>query len=93
VDDPPVSEVLPRLYRAVLDAVARLEGRKRRADAAVIRADATRVYSRAWNADAARRLTALRIRADRIAEGRVPARYRIVTQRLHRAPDLEHRPA
>jgi hypothetical protein len=93
VDDAPISEVLPGLYRAVLDAVADLEGRKRRTDAALIRAEATRVYSRAWNADAAKRLRALRTRADRIAEVRARTRYQIVTETLGRAPDLERRTA
>ena len=89
----PIAEVLPGLYRAVLDAVAVLEGRKHRTDAALIRAEATRVYSRAWNADAAKRLTALRARADRIAGARDRTRYRVVVETLGRAPDLERRTA
>lgn len=70
MDQLPVSEVLPGLYRAVLDAVARLEARGRRREAAQIRADATAVYSRAWNPAAARRLRSLSARADRILESR-----------------------
>ena len=66
----PVSEVLPGLYRAVLDAVARLEVQGRRRDAALIRADATEAYSKAWNAAAERKLRNLRARADRIIESR-----------------------
>src|SRR5204863_3352254 len=60
MDELPVSEILPGLYRAVLDSVANLEARSRRSEAATIRAEATRVYSRAWTPDAARRLRALR---------------------------------
>ena len=66
----PVSEVLPGLYRAVLDAVARLEAHGRRRDAAAIRAEATETYSKAWNAAAERKLRNLRARADRIVESR-----------------------
>ena len=49
VEQEAVAEVLPGLYRAVLDAVADLELRGLRGDAASIRADATRAYSGAWN--------------------------------------------
>ena len=66
----PVSEVLPGLYRAVLDAVARLESHGRRREAAGIRAEATAVYSRAWTASAERKLRSLQARADRIVESR-----------------------
>lgn len=93
MDDQPISEILPGLYRGVLDAVADLEGRKRRTDAAVIRAEATRVYSRAWTADAAKRLRALRARADRIVDPRVRTRYKVVTEPISRVPDLERRTA
>jgi hypothetical protein len=92
VDESPISEVLPGLYRAVLDAVASLEANDLRRDAAVIRAEATRVYSRAWTADAARRLRTLRIRADRIRESRRPRRYDAVLETLGRQTDLERRP-
>jgi hypothetical protein len=89
VDDSPISEVLPGLYRAVLDAVAALEANDQRREAAVIRADATRVYSRAWTADAARRLRTLCARADRIRESRHPRRYEAVLESLGRQPDME----
>lgn len=69
MDSVPVSERLPRLYRAVLDAVAELEVRGRRDAAARIRSDATAAYSRAWNATAERRLMALETRARRIILG------------------------
>jgi hypothetical protein len=70
VDEQPVSELLPVLYRAVLDSVAELERLGFRRDAAKIRADATNTYSRAWNRAGSQRLQALRTRAARIAEGR-----------------------
>jgi hypothetical protein len=87
----PVSEVLPGRYRAVLDAVARLEAIGRRRDAATIRAAATAAYSRAWNAAAERRLRSLRERADRILESRRPAHPRSVENRT-RGVNLEHTP-
>jgi hypothetical protein len=93
MDEAPVSEILPGLYRAVLDAVATLEAAKRRREAATIRAEATRVYSRAWTADAAKRLRALRARADKIVDVRVRSRYEIVVETLGRAPDLGRRTA
>jgi hypothetical protein len=89
VDEPPISEILPGLYRVVLDAVADLEARGRRREAAEIRADATRVYSRAWNAAAAHRLRALRLRADRIGDARRRGRYEAVLEALGRGTDLE----
>lgn len=89
VDELPVSEILPGLYRAVLDAVATLEARQRRPDAAAIRLEATRVYSRAWTPDAAKRLRNLRSRADRIlgTPGRI--RYDLPAEALGRGSDLE----
>lgn len=93
MDALPVSEILPGLYRAVLDAVADLEARGRRREAAEVRAEATLVYSRAWTTDAARRLRALRIRADRIGEGRRRSRYHEVVDTIGRAIDLDRRPA
>ena len=83
----PVSEVLPGLYRAVLDAVARLEANGRRREAAAIRAEATETYSKAWNAAAERRLRSLRARADRI----VDSRRRAEPERTARSIDLGHR--
>jgi hypothetical protein len=65
-----VAEVLPVLYRSVLDAVGRLEARGLRREAATIRADATEAYSGAWNPAAARRLTSLRDRAEKVVQGR-----------------------
>lgn len=61
-----ISEVLPGLYRAVLDAVAGLELRGYRREAAALRTEATRAYSGAWNAATAHRLKVLAARAARI---------------------------
>ncbi len=59
VDSPNPAEQLPSRYRAILDAVADLERRGHRRDAGRIRAEATRAYSRAWDARALRALDAL----------------------------------
>lgn len=48
------AEELPGLYRAVLDRVGELEMSGRREVANAVRAEATRIYSRAWD-DRARR--------------------------------------
>ncbi len=92
MNEPPVSEILPGLYRAVLDAVADLEARHRRREAAEIRAEATRVYSRAWTRDAARRLRMLRSRADRYVDPHKRTRYETVVEVIGR-PDLERKHA
>ena len=92
MDQQPVAEVLPGLYRAVLDAVADLEARDRRADAALIRAEATTIYSRSWTLDAARRLRALSARADRVRDGRRRTRYETVLAALARQTELEREP-
>ena len=66
----PLSETLPLLYRAVLDAIGELESLGFRREAAQVRIEATRAYSGAWNPAAARRLQSLQTRADRLAAGR-----------------------
>jgi hypothetical protein len=78
VEQQPVAEVLPVLYRSVLDAVGRLEACGLRREAATIRADATEAYSGAWNPAAARRLTSLRDRAEKVLSGRKAQRRRTV---------------
>jgi len=70
VEQQPVAEILPGLYRAVLDAVGSLEALGHRREAAAIREEATRAYSKAWNQAAARRLQNLRARAERVADSR-----------------------
>jgi hypothetical protein len=89
MEELPVAEVLPGLYRAVLDAVARLEARGRRKEAAAIRAEATATYSTAWTPAAERKLRNLRARADRIVDSRRRGDPSPVEPRP-RPVDLEH---
>ena len=53
------AEELPALYRAVLDRVAELAAGGQRDLANRVRADAIRIYSRAWDDRARRQLEAL----------------------------------
>lgn len=53
------AEDLPALYRAVLDRVGALEASGQREHANHIRADAIKIYSRAWDQRAQRELEAL----------------------------------
>lgn len=53
------AEELPGLYRAVLDRVGELEASGRRDLANAVRAEATRIYSRAWDDQARKGLLAL----------------------------------
>lgn len=78
MEQQPVAEILPGLYRAVLDAVGGLEAIGQRREAAQIRAEAIRAYSSAWNQAAARRLQRLRARAVRVSQGRRPGRPTVV---------------
>ncbi len=84
----PPAESLPALYRAILDVVAELERRGRRADAVRVRAEAAAVYSTAWDDAGRRRLTQLHARAWRLAhdsadsrDARRPGWRRTVTPR------------
>jgi hypothetical protein len=78
------AEELPALYRAVLDLVAGLEAEHKRELANRVRAQATRIYSRAWDERARRELLALlrRNAADPIGQ---PATGRGVRRRTIRA--------
>jgi hypothetical protein len=90
VEQQPVAEVLPVLYRSVLDAVGRLEACGLRREAATIRADATEAYSAAWNPAAVRRLTSLRDRAEKVIQGRKGQRRTgVVVGTRERRGDLE----
>jgi hypothetical protein len=53
------AEELPSLYRAVLDRIGELEASGRRDLANAVRAEAIRIYSRAWDDRARRGLIAL----------------------------------
>lgn len=85
-----MSELMPGAYRAVLDAVAELERRGRRREAAAIRAEATKVYSTAWSAGAYHRLRTLQARVARIA-ARHPSGSDAVLKSRSRPVDLGHR--
>ena len=68
------AELLPALYRSVLDEVAALERRGERVQAAQFRAEAIRAYSRSWDVTGRRRLEAILRRADRaLADAPEPA--------------------
>jgi hypothetical protein len=79
------AEELPALYRAILDRVADLETDGDRAEAARMRAAATRIYSRAWDEPARRDLIALLRKAGPSLSEAVPTRSgiraRVVTTR------------
>lgn len=89
MEQQPVAEVLPGLYRAVLDAVGRLEAHGLRPEAATIRSDATEAYSGPWNPGAVRRLTSLRDRADKVLQGKRQRRRTVVAEKIDRRADLE----
>ena len=64
-----MAELLPKLYRKVLERVASLEHTGRRDEALLIRRAATAAYSKAWDATAHKRLEALCERAERVLDG------------------------
>jgi hypothetical protein len=65
--DGSIAELLPRVYRRVLDAVDALERLGGRADAARLREQAIVTYSRSWDARCQRRLEELAVRAELLA--------------------------
>jgi hypothetical protein len=60
---------LPSVYRAILDGVAALEGVGARREAAMLRAEATKIYSTAWDEAGLRRLRHIQSRIERIIAG------------------------
>jgi hypothetical protein len=48
-EGPTIAETLPRAYRQVLDALARLEALGVRREAAQLRSQAIRAYSKSWD--------------------------------------------
>lgn len=65
-----VAETLPRVYRRVLDAVARLERLGGRDEAAGLRSAAIRVYSGPWDGVSHRRLEDVLARTEAAARDR-----------------------
>lgn len=66
----PPAEEFPALYRSILDGVQELERAALRREAALVRAEATAVYSGSWDDRGRNRLLALRRRIDRVIDGR-----------------------
>ena len=66
---PTPSEDLPALYRAILDGIADLERVGQHREAALIRTQATRIYSTSWDVNARRRLTHIHRRIGRVMSG------------------------
>ncbi len=62
-----IAEVLPRVYRRVLDAVETLERLDERSEATRLRHAAVAVYSGAWDARSQRRLEEIATRAEVLA--------------------------
>jgi hypothetical protein len=76
------AEELPALYRAILDRVADLESDGDRAEAARVRATATRIYSRAWDDSARRGLTDLLRKSSPPSGEAVPAQGPVRRRRV-----------
>ena len=75
MDQKAAAEELPALYRAILDRIAQIDAAGQRSLAYRIRADATRIYSRAWDERARRGLESLlRDTADKATPQRTPVR-------------------
>lgn len=75
MDSKSAAEELPALYRAVLDRIAQIDAAGQRSVGYRIRAEATRIYSRAWDDRARRGLEELlRQAADKGTVHREPVR-------------------
>lgn len=70
MDPKSAAEELPALYRALLDRVAQLDANRQRSAGLRLRAEATRIYSRAWDDRARRELEALLQRSGVAASAR-----------------------
>lgn len=79
MDPQSAAEALPALYRALLDRVAQFDANGQRPAGLRLRAEATRIYSRAWDDRARRALEALLQRSDVAASARPQS-----VQRAHR---------
>ena len=80
MDPKSASEELPALYRAVLDRVAQLEASRERALANRLRAEATHIYSRAWDERARRELEGL-LRRNAVTDDGLPANEHALRRR------------
>ncbi len=80
MDPKSASEELPALYRAVLDRVAQLEASRDRVTANRVRAEATQIYSRAWD-DRARRELLVLLRRHAVTDEGLPANDRSLRRR------------
>lgn len=69
VESVSVAHSLPELYLKVLERATALEATGRRGEALILRRAALTTYSGAWDAEATRRLEALRARAERVLDG------------------------
>jgi hypothetical protein len=86
VGDRSPAELLPALYRAVLDQVAALELRGERVQAARFRVEAIGAYSRSWDTHGRHRLEGILRRAERaLADAPEPAQPEAV-QPVSEAP-------
>lgn len=75
MDPKSAAEELPALYRALLDRIAQIDAAGQRSVGYRIRAEATRIYSRAWDDRARRGLEELlRQAADKGTVQREPVR-------------------
>ena len=63
-----IAEVLPRVYRRVLDSVEALERLGGRSEATRLRNQAIAVYSSSWDAKSQRRLEEIATRAELAAQ-------------------------
>lgn len=86
MDEQSPAELMPGLYRDVLDAVAMLEAAGHRPEADRVRAAATHAYAHAWNQTATRRLRRLCDDARRLSGTRHRARptrpWQVLRRRL-----------
>ena len=87
------SEELPALYRAVLDRVAELEAARERDLANRVRAEATHIYSRAWDDRARRELLALLRRSSASRRRAAGDRTRPPPSDAQRRLTTRHRPS
>jgi hypothetical protein len=81
---------LPSVYRSILDGIAVLEGLGARREAALLRADATKIYSTAWDEAGLRRLRHIKTRIERIIAGE--DRPRTTRARTPAAPERSGTP-